>query len=321
MIVVLERIATAEQVDRVIALLIRNGWDVHRSTGEKCVILGAIGQGNPLDPEEIELLGGVRQVVEITRPYRLAEKRACPEGSLVHLGSVVLGGAEAAVIPGFCEPLGTDWENEVTRLARESRVTVLRLSCPQGKDFSEGLWERVLPSIQDNGFHLLLDIIDVHSWPLLSSAGSAFLVQHPLWRNSHFLEKMAESGKSLLLQSSLGSSPEELLLAGDGLLRAGFRNVALAVQVGRDKAPIPSLDVDFLLHLKQKTHLPVLVDLLGSGKTISNLKLLSFAAIGLGMDGVFVELGEGKGCRLLNSSSFQDLSGRISQISTAVRSF
>ena len=59
------------------------GFDVHRSTGAARVILGAVGGNERAEPALIEMLDGVREVVRITEPYKLASRSFRPEGTVV----------------------------------------------------------------------------------------------------------------------------------------------------------------------------------------------------------------------------------------------
>ena len=71
MVIVMEKTATEEHVEKVIGTLIEAGYDVHRSTGAERTILGAVGTiDRGLDPESIERLPGVREVVRISDPFQ-----------------------------------------------------------------------------------------------------------------------------------------------------------------------------------------------------------------------------------------------------------
>ena len=76
---------------------------MHRSTGETHTVLGAVGVHPDFDTRDIELLDGVREVVRITQPYKLASRAFRPEGTIVDLGKGVhIGGTEVVVAAGPC---------------------------------------------------------------------------------------------------------------------------------------------------------------------------------------------------------------------------
>src|SRR2546426_1317552 len=85
MVVVMQEGATEDQVQNVIDRLIQIGFDVHRSTGTSHTVLGAVG-GAQVDPRDVELLDGVREVVKISASYKLASRAFKPDGTVVKVG-------------------------------------------------------------------------------------------------------------------------------------------------------------------------------------------------------------------------------------------
>jgi len=103
MVVVMQPGSSDEQIQHVIDRLVASGFDVHRSTGETHTVLGAVGVHPDFDTRDIELLDGVREVVRITQPYKLASRAFRPEGTIVDVGKGVrIGGNEVVVAAGPC---------------------------------------------------------------------------------------------------------------------------------------------------------------------------------------------------------------------------
>src|SRR5258705_180372 len=93
--------ATETQVENVVKRLVEMGMDVHRSTGVTRTVLGAVGQGQP-DKGLIEMLEGVHEVVRISSPYKLASRTFKPEGTIISVGDIRIGGDEVIVMAGPC---------------------------------------------------------------------------------------------------------------------------------------------------------------------------------------------------------------------------
>src|ERR1039457_1064470 len=103
MVVVMQEGASDIQIQKVIDRLTELGFDVHRSTGASQTVLGAVGVRPDYDPREFELLEGVREVVRITQPYKLASRAFRSEGSIIDVGrGVKFGGSEVIVAAGPC---------------------------------------------------------------------------------------------------------------------------------------------------------------------------------------------------------------------------
>src|SRR5262249_62261778 len=99
MVVVMQERASEEQIEKVVARLVEMGMDVHRSTGVERTVLGAVGQGHP-DAGLIEMLDGVHEVLRISSPFKLASRTFKPEGTIVNVGHVRIGGDEVIVMAG-----------------------------------------------------------------------------------------------------------------------------------------------------------------------------------------------------------------------------
>ena len=103
MVVVMDEGATEEQIQRVINKLMDMGFDIHRSTGARQTVLGAVGAKFEFDTRDIELLTGVAEVLRISAPYKLASRHFRPEGSVISIGQgVAVGGRAVVVMAGPC---------------------------------------------------------------------------------------------------------------------------------------------------------------------------------------------------------------------------
>src|SRR5947208_15778770 len=95
MIVAMQETAEEAQIQQVIEHLVKMGFEVHRSTGARMTVLGAVGSGIDFDIRILELLPGVQEVHRISSPYKLAGRSFRPEGTIVRLANGVdIGGNE-----------------------------------------------------------------------------------------------------------------------------------------------------------------------------------------------------------------------------------
>ena len=124
MVIVMQEGATDEQIQHVIDRLVASGFDVHRSTGASHTVLGAVGVHRDFDHRDFELLDGVREVVRITQPYKLASRQFRPEGTIVNLGrGVTIGGTDVVVMAGPCS---VESSEQIDTVAEKSRAPVRR---------------------------------------------------------------------------------------------------------------------------------------------------------------------------------------------------
>src|SRR5215831_5708328 len=103
MIVAMQETASEEQIQQVIERLINMGFEVHRSTGARQTVLGAVGARREFDIRDIEVLPGVGEVHRISSPYKLVARTFRPEGTIVRFANgVTIGGDKVAIMAGPC---------------------------------------------------------------------------------------------------------------------------------------------------------------------------------------------------------------------------
>src|SRR5438270_6788070 len=103
MIVAMQEIASEEQIQQVIERLINMGFEVHRSTGERQTVLGAVGARHEFDIRDVEVLPGVGEVHRISSPYKLVARSFRPEGTIVEFpNGVTVGGDRVVIMAGPC---------------------------------------------------------------------------------------------------------------------------------------------------------------------------------------------------------------------------
>src|SRR5271154_2407606 len=166
MVVVMHSGASDEQIQHVIDRLVSTGFDVHRSTGETNTVLGAVGVHPDFDARDIELLPGVREVIRITQPYKLASRAFRPEGTIVELpGGVRIGGSEVVIAAGPCSVESANQIDVIAESVASLGARMLRGGAfkPRSSPYSfQGLGEPGLRLLREAGDkHGLLVVSEV----------------------------------------------------------------------------------------------------------------------------------------------------------------
>jgi 3-deoxy-7-phosphoheptulonate synthase len=145
-------------------------------------------------------------------------------------------------------------------------------------------------------------------------------------QNFALLRAVGQCGKPVLLKRGLSAKIEELLLAAEYLLAAGNDQVILCERGIRtfETATRNTLDLNAVPYIKQKTHLPILVDP-SHGTGLRDLVVpMSLAAAACGADGLLVEVHENPavalsdGAQSLYPQGFRNLMGALEPVVRAV---
>jgi 3-deoxy-7-phosphoheptulonate synthase len=130
----------------------------------------------------------------------------------------------------------------------------------------------------------------------------------------------------VVLKRGLSAKIEELLLAAEYLLAEGNGQVVLCERGIRtfETATRNTLDLNAIPYIKQKTHLPIVVDP-SHGTGIRDLVTpMALAAAACGADGILVEVHENPaaalsdGAQSLYPEQFEDLMAQLRRVTAAV---
>ncbi len=300
MVVVMHAGASDEQIQHVIDRLVSTGFDVHRSTGETNTVLGAVGVHPDFDARDIELLDGVREVVRITQPYKLASRAFRPEGTIVDLGKgVKVGGAEVVVAAGPC---AVETKAQIDSVAE--RVACLGAKILRGGAFKprsspyafQGLGEAGLKMLREaadrNGLLVVSEVMDPSQVELMLRYVDVLQVGARNMQNYHLLRALGEVRKPVLLKRGMSAMIEELLLSAEYIMSGGNYNVILCERGIRtfDTNTRNTLDIAAIPVIKKLSHLPIIADPShGTGRR-DKVAPMARAAVAAGADGLLIEV-------------------------------
>src|SRR5260370_22581387 len=218
MVVVMEERASEAQIEQVVARLVEMGMDVHRSAGVTRTVLGAVGQGRP-DPGLIEMLDGVHEVVRITEPYKLASRTFKPEGTVVTVGDIRIGGDEVIVMAGPCSAENEKQVRSTAGAGRRAGAKIFRGGAfkPRSSPYSfQGLGEEGLRLLRDasraENLKLITEVMDLSQIELIDRYADIFQVGARNMQNFTLLRELGHARKPVLLKRGISATIEEWLL-------------------------------------------------------------------------------------------------------------
>ena len=300
MVVVMQAGASETQIQHVIDRLVSMGFDVHRSTGATHTVLGAVGVRADFDPRDVELLDGVREVMRITQPYKLASRLFRPEGTVVDLGKGVrIGGPEVVVAAGPCavesaEQIATIAEGVGRLGARLLRGGAFK---PRTSPYSfQGLGEKGLKLLREaadkNGLLVVSEVMDPSQVSMMVGYVDVLQVGARNMQNYHLLRALGEVRKPVLLKRGLSATIEELLLSAEYIMSGGNYNVVLCERGIRtfETYTRNTLDIAAIPVIKKLSHLPIIADPShGTGRR-DKVAPMARAAVAAGADGLLIEV-------------------------------
>src|SRR5579859_8135721 len=300
MVIVMQEGATDAQIQNVIDRLIASGFDVHRSTGASHTVLGAVGVHRDFDHRDFELLEGVREVMRITQPFKLASRQFKPEGTIVDLGrGVKIGGTEVVVAAGPCSVESREQIHAVAESVAKAGAKILRAGAfkPRTSPYAfQGLGEEGLKLMREAAdkqkLFTVSEVMDLSQIPMMSQYVDIFQVGARNMQNYYLLRALGEIRKPVLLKRGLSATMEELLLSAEYILAGGNYNVILCERGIRTFETMTrnTLDIACVPLLDELSHLPVIIDPSHGTGRWSLVAATARAAIAAGADGVMMEV-------------------------------
>jgi 3-deoxy-7-phosphoheptulonate synthase len=299
MIIVMKRGASARELAAVVGRVEEQGYQIRISHGEEHTTIGVIGDGRPLEREEIEQMNGVERTVPILRPFKLASREFHPRDTVVVVNGVPIGGKQLVVMAGPCAVENRESLLEAARAVKQAGGHFLRGGAfkPRTSPYSfQGLGEEGLQLLaaarEETGLAVVTEVMEPQLVPLVASYADILQIGARNMQNYALLHAVGEAQRPVLLKRGMKSTIEELLMAAEYILSHNNDRVILCERGIRTFEPYTrnTLDISAVPLLKQLSHLPVVVDPShGTGKR-DLVEPVSRAAIAAGADGLLIEV-------------------------------
>jgi 3-deoxy-7-phosphoheptulonate synthase len=233
------------------------------------------------------------------RSLKLADRSRHPDGTVVKAGDVRIGGGDLVVIAGPC---AVESREQIQRTATEVRAygaKMLRGGAfkPRTSPYDfQGLGEEGLGLLREAadqaGLPCVTEVVQPSDVQLVERYADMLQVGARNMQNFSLLGALGQCSKPVLLKRSFGSTIQEWLLAAEYLLAAGNFQVVLCERGVRTFDPWVhyALDLTSIPVLREKTHLPVVVDPSHAAGNRRYVGALARAAAAAGADGVMLEV-------------------------------
>jgi 3-deoxy-7-phosphoheptulonate synthase len=299
MIIIMRKDATAREIANVTARIEQLGRQVHLSEGDERTIVGVVGDGRPIDREQIGRMRGVESTVPILRPFKLASRDFRPQDTLVRLNGFAAGDKAIVVCAGPCAIESRTQLLETAHAVKEAGAKVLRGGAykPRTSPYSfQGLGPEGLKILaearEQTGLLVVSEVMSPDQVPMVSTYADILQVGARNMQNYALLHAVGEAQRPVLLKRGMMSTMEELLMSAEYILSHGNDRLMLCERGIRtfEQYTRNTLDINAVPMLKQLTHLPIFVDPShGTGKW-ELVGPVARAAVAAGADGLLIEV-------------------------------
>ncbi|HTA44966.1 MAG TPA: 3-deoxy-7-phosphoheptulonate synthase [Bryobacteraceae bacterium] len=325
--------ATEAQIEKIIARLVEDGFDVHRSTGVIHTVLGGVGGNDNFDTAVVELMEGVKEVHRIISPYKLASRGFRPSGTVVKIRDVEIGNGKVVVMAGPCSVESREQIERSADIVADGGASVIRGGAfkPRSSPYSfQGMGEEGLKLLREaadrRGLLVISEVMDATQIPLLCAYSDILQIGARNMQNFNLLREIGKLRKPVLLKRGIAATIEELLLSAEYILSGGNYEVILCERGIRtfETATRNTMDISAIPVLQKLSHLPIIGDPShGTGRR-DLVPAMARATVAAGADGLLMEVHHdpdhalSDGAQSLNPVQYADLMRQLKVIAPAV---
>jgi len=298
MVVLLKQNADVKQVENIKQWLKNQGVEAREIVGAESTILGLIGDTSALDADLIASLECVESVKRIQEPYKSANRKFHPDDTVVTVGGVKLGGGHFQIIAGPCSVESQEQVTGIARAVKAAGASMLRGGAfkPRTSPYAfQGLRAQglsmLLQAKAETGLPVVTEIMNVAHLPLFEDVDMIQVGARNM-QNFELLKELGRLRQPILLKRGLANTLQELLMSAEYVMAGGNPNVVLCERGVRtfESETRNTLDLSAIPVLREKTHLPVIVDPSHAIGVARWVPALSLAAAAVGADGLIVEV-------------------------------
>lgn len=300
MIIVMKHGATESEIQAVVDKIRSAGHHEHVSRGAELTIIGAIGDEAKLDPAYFEMMPGVERATHVVKQYKIVARDTHPQGSIVNIRGIPVGGQQIQVIAGPCSV-----ESQLQMDLAAEGVVAAGCRMMRGGAFKPRTSPYAFQGLGIEGLEIFQQAARQHNMPIVTELMDVRMldtfIEHDVdviqigarnMQNFDLLKEVGRVNKPVILKRGLSATISEWLMSAEYIAAGGNHNIIFCERGIRtyETAYRNVLDITAIPVLKRETHLPVIVDPSHAGGKAWMVPALAQAAVAAGADGLLIEM-------------------------------
>ncbi len=299
MLIVMKKGATDKDVQGIVTAAEKRGYTARPIPGGDRVSIGILYNKGSVDAAHFLGLGGVKEVIPVTKPYKLVSRELKNENTVVRVGDALFGDGSMPVIAGPCAIESEDQALTIATAVKKAGALLFRGGAfkPRTSPYSfQGLGKAGLEILakvrKETGLAVVTEVMDVDNFSLVEEYADAAQIGTRNMQNFSLLKRAGKSNRPIILKRGMSATLQEWLMAAEYIMEEGNSNVILCergirtfVQHSRN-----TLDLSVVPAAKKESHLPIIVDPSHASGVRDQVMPLACASAALGSDGLMIEV-------------------------------
>ncbi len=299
MLIVMDRKATPAEIDAVVASIESRGYAARPIPGGERVSIGVLKNKGPVDASLFLGLSGVKDVIPVTRPYKLVSREFKPENTVIPVGDISIGDDTLTIIAGPCAIESRDQALTIAKHVKKAGARIFRGGAfkPRTSPYSfQGLGKEgleILAKVRETtGMPVITEVMDYETFDMVEEYSDIIQIGTRNMQNFSLLRRAGRAEKPVLLKRGLAATIDEWLMAAEYILEGGNPNVILCERGVRTFVHHTrnTLDLSAVPVVLKESHLPIIVDPSHAAGRRDQVIALSCAAVAVNTHGLMVEV-------------------------------
>lgn len=291
--------APQSSIDFIVKTITEKGLQTHISKGEEVTIIGVVGDKSRLSQQNLEIAPDVEKIVPVTETYKLANKKFHPEPSIIKVGNTEIGPNNLTIMAGPCAVESEAQLMKIAYAVKAAGANILRGGAykPRTSPYAfQGLEEEglryMLNAKAETGLTTICEVTSLDAINAAVKYVDMIQIGARNMQNFYLLKEAGKSGLPVLLKRGFAATIDEWLNAAEYIIAEGNPNVVLCERGIRtfETATRNTLDLSAVPVMKEKTHLPIIVDPSHATGVRAYVAPLAKAAVAAGADGLMIEV-------------------------------
>jgi len=300
MIVTMKKDAPQGEIEHLLGEIEGKGLNVTMISGANFNVYGIVGDTTVLDAEKISSLAFVESVQRVAAPYKAVNRTFHPEDTIIDVNGNKIGeGQRIALIAGPCSVEGREHMSQMAHIVKNAGANFLR-----GGAYKPRTSPYAFQGLETEGIKYLAEAREQTGLPVVSEIMSAdkldefeqyvdiIQVGARNMQNFTLLKELGKSSKPILLKRGLSATIEEWLMSAEYICAGGNNKVILCERGIRtfENYTRNTLDLSVIPVIKQRSHLPIVIDPSHATGNRRLVEAMALAAIAAGADGLEIEV-------------------------------
>ena len=300
MIISTKRGTPQQEIDKIIKEFEDKGLSVTLIRGTDYNVFGLVGDTTKIDEKLVAANPYVESVTRVSAPYKRANRLFHEADTVVDVNGIKIGGKEkVVVIGGPCSVEGAEQVCQIARQVKAGGGCMLRGGAykPRTSPYAfqglgtEGIMDMV-KAREETGLPIVSELMSEDKIPEFEEYVDVVQIGARNMQNFNLLKAVGKMHKPVLLKRGLANTIEEWIMSAEYIMAGGNENVIFCERGIRtfEKYTRNTLDLSVIPILKQKSHLPVIIDPSHATGDWRLVEAMSLAAVAAGADGLIIEV-------------------------------